>query len=119
MEVYAAEAEEVYVVGDVEAVVASEVGEEQGHAGCLHREADSASLQGRPVAGALFEASRPATLALRSGGSLCAELDAVVVAAEEGGKIAVAVQDSTAVAVDDAAAAVGFVRRASLQQLRG
>ena len=106
----------------VEAEVAAEVGGEQEHAGCLHQEAGSESLRERLVACELFVASRPATLALRSGGSWCGELVAVVGAVEEGGKTAVAaVYDSTAGAADGvaAAAAVGFVRRACLQQLRG
>ena len=103
----------------MEAEVAAEVGGEQRHAGCLRQEAGSESLLERPVACELFVASRPATLALRSGGSWCGELVAVV--GEEGGKTAVAaVYDSTAGAADGvAAAAVGSVRRACLQQLRG
>ena len=58
--VAAAGAVEVYAAEDVEVEAGAEAGGEQEHAGCLHREAGSASLQG-PVAGVLFAASRPAT----------------------------------------------------------
>ena len=77
--------------------------------------------RGRPAAGARFAASRLATSALRSGGSWCGERVAVAGAVEGDGKTAVvaAVEGSIVGAADDAVAAVGSVRRACLQQLRG